>query len=45
MAEALARPEREAQTALQLNEDDGPMLEFLADNPLRGKAQAVPIEA
>lgn len=41
---ALARPNCELQTGLQIKEGDGPMLELPAKDALRWKAQAISIE-
>ena len=39
-----ARPERELEAGLQVEEDDSAMLELLADDALRGQAEAVAVE-
>lgn len=39
-----ARPERELEAGLQIEEDDGAMLELPADDALRGQAEAVAVE-
>src|SRR5690606_23623884 len=43
--DALARPDREAQPALELEERDGAVLELLADQAAGREAEAVAVEA
>src|SRR5688572_789842 len=45
MSEACARPDRQLQAALQIEEGDSPVLEFPADNAVGLEAKTVAIEA
>ena len=44
MGEALARPERQTKTRLEVEEGDGAVLELLADDAVRREAEAVAVE-